>query len=212
MIPYRPTMLHLEVENLSKKFLRGYVFKKFNYHFSDGNAYAVTGSNGSGKSTLLQVLCGYMMSTQGKITLKDREVIIEEELQFQYFSIASPFMELIEEYTVAEHIHFHSKLKNMLVKDTDEIGEVFQLGNELNKPIKYLSSGNKQRVKLALAFCTDSKILLLDEPTQNLDNRGLALYLSAIEKYTKERMVIVSSNDEREYGFCKEIIKMEDYK
>ena len=100
----------------------------------------------------------------------------------------------------------------MLVKDTDEIGEVFQLGNELNKPIKYLSSGNKQRVKLALAFCTDSKILLLDEPTQNLDNRGLALYLNAIEKYTKERMVIVSSNDEREYGFCKEIIKMEDYK
>ncbi len=205
-------MIHLEVENLSKKFLRGYVFKKFNYHFYEGNAYAVTGSNGSGKSTLLQVLCGYMMPTQGKIILKDKDIMIEEEMHFQYCSIASPFMELIEEYTVVEHLLFHSKLKKMIVKDSTEIGAVFQLENELNKPIKYLSSGNKQRVKLALAFCTDSKILLLDEPTQNLDNRGLTLYLNAIEKYTKDRLVIVSSNDAREYGFCNEIIKMEDYK
>lgn len=205
-------MLQLEVKNLSKKFLRGYVFKNFTYQFHSGNSYAITGSNGSGKSTLLQILCGYMMPSQGNISLKEEGLEIAEESQYKFFSISSPFMELIEEYTVAEHILFHSKLKPMLVNNGNEIGAVFQLEKELNKPIKYLSSGNRQRVKLALAFCTNSKIILLDEPTQNLDNRGLDLYLQAIEKYTKQRLVIVSSNDAREYGFCNETIKMEDYK
>ncbi len=205
-------MLTIEAENLGKKFLRRFVFKNFNYRFTEGKAYAVTGSNGSGKSTLLQLLCGYMMPSQGKVIFKNNDLIIEEEEHFKFISIASPFMELIEEYSVAEHIKFHAALKPMIVDDTATIAETFQLQSELHKPIKHLSSGNKQRIKLALAFCTDSKVLLLDEPTQNLDSKGLALYLQAIEKFTKERLVMVSSNDEREYGFCSEIIKIEDYK
>lgn len=205
-------MLSIEAENLGKKFLRRFVFKNFNYRFTEGNAYAVTGSNGSGKSTLLQILCGYMMPSQGKIIFRDDETPVDEEEHFTYCSIASPFMELIEEYTVAEHIRFQAKLKPMILKDTEAIGEAFLLQTELDKPIKYLSSGNKQRVKLALAFCTDSKILLLDEPTQNLDSKGLALYLQAIDRFSSNRLIIVSSNDEREYVFCKEVIRMEDYK
>jgi ABC-type multidrug transport system ATPase subunit len=205
-------MLQIEVENLSKKFLRRFVFKNFNYHFTEGKSYAVTGANGSGKSTLLQILCGYMMATGGKIIFRADGVIIDEEQHFKYCSIASPFMELIEEYTVAEHFIFHAKLKPMLITNIAEVGATFQLEQELNKPIKYLSSGNKQRVKLALAFCTNSKLLLLDEPTQNLDNSGVELYLRAIEKFTKNRLVLVSSNDSREYGFCNEIIKIDSYK
>lgn len=205
-------MLHIEAENLSKKFLRRFVFKNFNYQFTQGNAYAVTGSNGSGKSTLLQILCGYMMPSQGKTIFRHNDKVIDEEQHFSFCSMASPFMELIEEYTVAEHIVFHSKLKPMLLKDTEEIGTTFQLENEMNKPIKYLSSGNKQRVKLALAFCTDSAVLMVDEPTQNLDQRGVDLYLGAIEKFAKNRLVIVSSNDAREYGFCKDVIRIDEYK
>ncbi len=204
-------MLNIEAENLSKKFLRRFVFKNFNYNFTEGKAYAVTGSNGSGKSTLLQILCGYMMPTQGKVIFKLKEEIIDEESHFKFCSVTSPFMELIEEYSVAEHIRFHSNLKPMLMEDPKVIADFFQLQSELNKPVKYLSSGNKQRVKLALAFCTDSKVLLLDEPTQNLDNRGLDLYLRAVENFAKNRLVVISSNDEREYGFCDEIIRIEDY-
>ncbi len=205
-------MLHIEAENLSKKFLRRFVFKDFNYSFVEGKSYAVTGANGSGKSTLLQILCGYMMATKGKTIFRNDNVLVDEEEHFKYCSIASPFMELIEEYTVVEHIIFHAKLKSMLITDSNEIGSIFQLENELKKPIKYLSSGNKQRVKLALAFCTNCKVLLLDEPTQNLDNRGVELYLGAIERFTKNKLVLVSSNDEREYEFCDEIIKIDSYK
>jgi ABC-type multidrug transport system ATPase subunit len=205
-------MITIEAENLGKKFLRRYVFRNFNYHFSDNGTYAVVGSNGSGKSTLLQILCGYMMPNEGKVIFNLGNKKIDEEEHFKYCSITSPFLELIEEYTVAEHIRFHAQLRPMLLEETEAVSENFQLGSELNKQIKYLSSGNKQRIKLALAFCTNSQILLLDEPTQNLDSRGIDLYLQAIEKFTLNRMVIVSSNDTREYSFCKEIIKIEAYK
>jgi ABC-type multidrug transport system ATPase subunit len=205
-------MLQIEAESLGKKFMRRFVFKNFNYQFTEGHAYAVTGSNGSGKSTLLQILCGYMMPSQGKVKFREDGALIEEESHFKYCSFASPFMELIEEYTVSEMIAFHSKLKPMLISENSEIAKAFQLENELQKPIKYLSSGNKQRVKLSLAFCSVTKALFLDEPTQNLDNKGVDLYLNAIENFAKNRLIIVSSNDEREYSFCDEIIKIEDYK
>jgi len=81
-----------------------------------------------------------------------------------------------------------------------------------HKAIKNFSSGMKQRVKLALAFCSDTQILLLDEPTSNLDQQGVEWYLSLIEQCSSNRLVIVCSNQEQEYGFCDERINVEDYK
>jgi ATPase subunit of ABC transporter with duplicated ATPase domains len=70
----------------------------------------------------------------------------------------------------------------------------------------------KQRLKLAQAFFSDTSTLLLDEPTTNLDEAGIQLYKSLIAAYTKERLVIVCSNDKNEYEFCGEVIKIEDHK
>jgi ABC-type multidrug transport system ATPase subunit len=70
----------------------------------------------------------------------------------------------------------------------------------------------KQRVKLAQAIFSDCSIVLLDEPCSNLDAKGIELYHSLIEKYCKERLVIVCSNDEVEYSFTTERISVLDYK
>jgi ABC-type multidrug transport system ATPase subunit len=70
----------------------------------------------------------------------------------------------------------------------------------------------KQRVKLAQAFFSDAPILLLDEPCTNLDEAGYQLYYQLIQDYGKDRLVIVSSNDEKEYGFCEERINVLEYK
>jgi ABC-type multidrug transport system ATPase subunit len=70
----------------------------------------------------------------------------------------------------------------------------------------------KQRVKLAQAIFADSPVLLLDEPCTNLDQQGVAQYREWMEQYAANRMVIVASNDPREYFFCKEQIVLEDYK
>ena len=70
----------------------------------------------------------------------------------------------------------------------------------------------KQRIKLAQAFFSDTPVVLLDEPTTNLDQSGIALYHELIGEYCSERLVIVSSNDALEYSFCKSVIDMKRLK
>ncbi len=86
------------------------------------------------------------------------------------------------------------------------------LQNATNKQIRYYSSGMKQRLKLAQAFFSNTPILLLDEPTTNLDADGIALYHQLIKNYTADKLVIVSSNDKQEYEFCEEVIGIGEYK
>ena len=81
-----------------------------------------------------------------------------------------------------------------------------------NKQIRYYSSGMKQRVKLAQCIFSDAAIVLLDEPCTNLDTAGIELYHQLISDHCKDRLVVVSSNDEVEYRFCEERVNIIDYK
>ena len=80
------------------------------------------------------------------------------------------------------------------------------------KYIDDFSSGMKQRVKLAQAIFSETPVLMLDEPCTNLDENGVQQYLSWMEQFAKQRLVIIASNDEREYAFCKEHISLEAFR
>jgi ABC-type multidrug transport system ATPase subunit len=86
-----------------------------------------------------------------------------------------------------------------------------QLEKSANKPIKFFSSGMKQRLKLALALFTDKPILIFDEPTVNLDEEACQWYRRAIAEMRKDRMLLISSNVPQEYTFANNIIKITDY-
>ncbi len=96
--------------------------------------------------------------------------------------------------------------------NTKEIILLSSLENAAQKQIRYFSSGMKQRVKLAQAVFSNTPIVLLDEPLTNLDEEGVSLYYNLIEKYCKNRLVIVSSNDKKEYAFCNEVLDIKKYK
>ena len=81
-----------------------------------------------------------------------------------------------------------------------------------DKQVRWYSSGMKQRLKLLQAFYSDTPVLLLDEPCTNLDQSGIDIYRSLVAELTRERLVIVSSNDKVEYDFCGNLIWMPDYK
>jgi len=70
----------------------------------------------------------------------------------------------------------------------------------------------RQRTKLALACCTNTPLLLLDEPTSNLDQQGMKWYRSLITNFTADKLVLVGSNQENEYSFCDNLIRITDYK
>jgi ABC-type multidrug transport system ATPase subunit len=136
---------------------------------------------------------------------------VEAEQHHQYLSIAAPYLELPEEMTLTEALEFHQSFKPFLT-DTATIIQTLGLKQAAQKQIRYYSSGMKQRVKLATAIFSNVPVVLLDEPTTNLDADGIALYHRLIQSYCLNRLVIVSSNDEQEYGFCKEKLSIADYK
>lgn len=201
----------ISLQNTGKRFNREWIFRNFSYQFNLGNAYAITGANGAGKSTLLQVLAGATLHNEGSISASMNGAVIAAEKLFNYIAISAPYLELIEEMTASEFLDFHSNFKSLTQTPANILATV-DLSNAANKQIRYYSSGMKQRLKLAQAFFTNAPVLLLDEPTTNLDAAGIAIYLQLVQQLTKNRLVIVSSNNVEEYRFCNETIALADYK
>lgn len=203
----------ISLSDAGKRFNRDWIFRHFSYNFQSGESYAITGPNGSGKSTLLQVLSGSMMLNEGVCRWQLSEKEITSEKIYNHISICAPYLEVVEEMTLKEFLEFHQKFKAFIPGiSIKEIIKMTGLEKAVNKQIRFYSSGMKQRVKLAQCIFSDTTIVLLDEPCTNLDAAGIELYHSIIKEYCKNRLVIVSSNDEVEYGFCTRVININDYK
>ncbi len=212
----------ISLSDAGKRYNRDWIFRHFNYHFESGQSYAITGPNGSGKSTLLQVLSGALMVSEGKCEwaagsgeskIKNQKSKLNTENVYRQVSICAPYLEVVEEMTVKEFLNFHKGFKPFLTGvTTDFIIATVGLEKAVNKQIRYYSSGMKQRVKLAQCIFSDTAFVLLDEPCTNLDAEGISLYHRLINEYCKERLVVVSSNDEVEYKFCGKNINIIDYK
>lgn len=203
--------MNISLSNIGKRFNREWIFRNLNYNFLAPKKYAITGSNGSGKSTLLQVIAGSASSNEGNIQYSIFNTPCSNEEHYRHISIAAPYLELIEEMTANELLDFHTAFKSLSVSKTEAL-QIVGLDKAANKQIRYYSSGMKQRLKLAQAFFSNTPVLLLDEPTTNLDAEGIALYQNLIQNHSKEKLVIISSNDKIEYEFCDEVIRIADYK
>ncbi len=203
----------ITLQNIGRRFNRDWIFKGVDYTFIQGESYAILGPNGSGKSTLLQVLNGSLAPSTGTIQFLRNNSPIDVEQVFNSLSLAAPYLELIEEFTLTEIIDFHFKFKNYLPGlDNTAVIDLLGMQSSKNKMIHYFSSGMKQRLKLALAFCSDTQMLMLDEPTSNLDAQGVDWYLSLAQQYAENRLTIICSNQLHEYDFCNHQLNIADYK
>lgn len=192
--------MEIEVQNLSKRFNREWIFKDLNYTFSSSKTYAITGPNGTGKSTLLQVLWGQMPQTNGTITYRQAGKVVPIEEIYSHISIATPYMDLIDEFTLREQLQFHFNIKKCRNNLTVErIMEEMSLERAHDKHISNFSSGMRQRVKLGLAFFTEADIVFLDEPGTNLDADALTWYRRHLDSLPAESLVFIASNQASEY-------------
>ncbi len=206
-------MFEIVLENAGKRYNRDWIFRGVDYRFFSGKSYAVTGNNGSGKSTLLQCIAGAMDLKEGKCLYKKNQQLLKPENYFQHIAVVAPYLELIEEMTALEFLHFHASFKKFKeANNAKDILEAVGLKEAAHKQIRYFSSGMKQRIKLAQAIFSDTEILLLDEPCTNLDSEGYELYQNLVKQHAGDKIVIVSSNDKNEYSFCEEIIDIRKYK
>ena len=205
--------MKINLEHIGRRFNREWIFRDVNYVFQTGTSYAILGANGAGKSTILQLISGSLSSSEGVISYSKEGVLLNPELVFKHLSMAAPYLELIEEFTLNELIDFHFQFKKYRSGlDRLQLIELMGLKRSEFKAIKHFSSGMKQRVKLALAFCSDTEMILLDEPASNLDQQGLEWYLSLVKEFSADRVLIICSNQIQEYSFCKNQLNIADYK
>ncbi len=203
----------IQLHNAGKRYNRDWIFRNLNYTFQLGKHYAITGSNGSGKSTLLQILSGAVSISEGSCSHVLNNATIAPEKVFNYASLCAPYLELVEEFTLTEFLTFHQSFKPFVSgMSVTEVIEAVHLPHARHKKINEYSSGMKQRVKLAQCILSDTPLVLLDEPCTNLDTAGIELYNQLIKTYCAGRLVVVSSNDIAEYGFCEEVLDITFYK
>lgn len=204
--------MRISLNNISKRFQRHWIFQNVTTEFEPFGSYAILGANGSGKSTFLRIVAGIQNPSVGKVVYQTQNEIIPRDRIYNYISLCAPAQELIEEFTLTEFLNFHFSFKkpqnNLSVND---IIKIIGLGSAKDKPIEDYSSGMKQRVKLAQAIFSDTPILLLDEPCTNLDEHGIRQYNEWISEYGNRRMIIVASNDPKEYSFCKHELVISTY-
>lgn len=205
----------INVSNAGKKFGREWIFRKVDLEIKPAEKIVILGLNGSGKSTLLQAITGYLSLNEGTVTYTtNNQQKIEDEQQYKLISLASPYLELIEDFTLQEqieHVHIYKPFLNNL--SIAQVVELSGLAAHKDKFIKQFSSGMRQRLKLTLAILADTPILFLDEPTTNLDATVIDWYKNMIATYTMHKTIVVCSNSIKdEYGFCERVITMEDFK
>ncbi len=205
--------MHIKLDGAGKRFNREWIFRRASLDFYSGIPYAITGPNGSGKSTLLQTLGGMLQLSEGTISYTEANNKIKDEALHQQVCLCAPYLDLIEELTLAEFFDFHFSFKQYLPGiDTKTAVAAIGLQAAAHKQIRHFSSGMKQRVKLAQAILCNAAIVLLDEPCSNLDKAGIDLYHTLITRFTTDRLVVVCSNDPVEYAFCKEVLAITDFK
>jgi ABC-type multidrug transport system ATPase subunit len=208
-------MLKIVLEKAGKRYRREWVFRDLTHRFAAGQRYAVEGPNGSGKSTLMQVLSGFMSPSAGeaRFSLDGRPVPSAD--MWRHVSIAAPYAELLEELTLWESIDWHRKFKPFLPgMGPEEVWTLLGLPDPArNKYLRQLSSGTKQRLKLALAVCSDTPLLLLDEPTITLDAQGVRWFADLLERHVSpQRLTVIASNVPEDFAGCSERIRILDYK
>jgi ABC-type multidrug transport system ATPase subunit len=192
--------MKIVASDLGKRYNRDWIFKNLTCEFQQGYTYAITGPNGSGKSTLLQVLWGQLPPSTGSVSyLVGAQPVLVEDV-FRHVSIAAPYMELVEEFTLDELVRFHFRYKKpWRGVSVDELLESMELTHARSRFLHQFSSGMKQRVKLALAFFSTTDFLFLDEPGTNLDQSAFAWYRRTLENVRSERLVLIASNQPEEY-------------
>nr|WP_210515627.1 ATP-binding cassette domain-containing protein [Hymenobacter terricola] len=197
---------------LGKRFQRDWIFRGLTRTFRPGSATAVLGPNGAGKSTLLNTISGQLLPTEGMLTysLAGRTVAVEDVPQ--HLAYAAPYLELLEELTLLELLQFHTQFKPLRPGvSLDALIGLTYLEKSRHQLVREFSSGMKQRLKLALALYAAAPLLLLDEPTTNLDATGVAWYQEHVQATRTGRTLLLSSNVPAEYAFCDEQLLVTDF-
>ena len=164
--------------------------------FPHGSVTALTGENGAGKTTLCKVLCGLLRQKSGSITLDGRELSCAERRRISYFVMQDADYQLYSDSVINELLLGREGLPDVK-RRAEEAIERFRLQEVRNRHPASLSGGEKQRVVIAAAYCSDAEVFVFDEPTSGMDGEGLLSMARWADMLARAgKTVIIITHDE----------------
>ena len=181
----------LNIKNLTKSFGSKILFENFSYEFSDTGLYAICGKSGSGKTTLLRIISGLDTEYTG---------LVEKN---EHFSVSYCFQEhrLFSHLSALDNViiaAFGAKNSETIEKSKKLLKELSFSEKEMNLKPAELSGGMKQRVSIARSLLRKSSVLILDEPTKELDLTLVQIIHNIIKEESKKKLVLIVSHDQDE--------------
>tara|TARA_B100001029_G_scaffold157913_1_gene144227 strand:+ start:337 stop:1281 length:945 start_codon:yes stop_codon:yes gene_type:complete len=188
----------IKVKDLSKNYGPVEAVKSISFDLKDGEVIGFLGANGAGKTTTLKMMTGYLVPTEGSITVNGMDIIKDTHSIQEQIGYLPELNPLYSEMRVYDYLEFlaairdvrGSQFKESLARVVEQCG----LRGVVHKNISDCSKGYKQRIGLAAAMIHDPKILILDEPVTGLDPNQIIEIRSLIRSLGKEKLVFMSSH------------------
>jgi ABC-type multidrug transport system ATPase subunit len=202
--------LAIEAQGLSHRYGRRRGLDPLSFRLEAPGAVTLTGPNGSGKSTLLRILAGLLRPTAGSATMVLGGETLTPAARRLRVGFASPELSFYDEMTAAENLAFAAEARG-LPGAAAAVGTALErVGLEARARdfVPELSSGMKQRLRLAFALLGRPELLLLDEPGSHLDDEGREAVARVVDEQARAGLVILATNDEREMRLGTERIEL----
>ncbi len=195
--------MNLSVENIEKNFGDRRILRDINFSLESGQSAALVGPNGSGKTTLVKIVCGLIRPSQGNVQFRIKGEPIDPLDVYKHIGLVSPYLELYEELTAIENLNFFGRIKKISHlgdKISDLMKRVNLTGRE-DDPVKTYSSGMRQRLKYVFALLGSPEVLILDEPTSNLDVDGIERVYKIMDEQKQKKILLIATNDENDLKY-----------
>lgn len=204
----------LELSSLKKFFGRRLIFSNLTYKMNKPGVYGVSGPNGSGKSTLVKIIAGINGTSEGKVIHQLNGIEITSEKIHDHIGFVAPYLVLYEEFSAWENLEHCAKIRGIKLNEerVKYLLEKFLLLNRKDDLVKTYSSGMKQRLKFIFALMHSPSLLILDEPTSNLDEEGKNSVYEIINEEGTKNIVLVASNENQDLSLCSGIIDLKNFK
>ncbi len=201
----------LQATGICKDFNRRRIFSDISFSLSSPGSLAITGKNGSGKSTLTKIIAGVLSPTSGTVAYELDGTKLSDDLFKTHIGFVSPYLKLYDEFSAMENLFLLMRIqghRDGVAHSPEELLKRFNLWQRKDDAVRGYSTGMKQRLKYVFALINSPSVLILDEPTTNLDDDGIKVVEEVVRDQKRSALLVVATNDAAEVSWCEKAIHL----
>lgn len=195
--------MKIRIDNVSKVIKKIKVLDQVSLEFESGSITGLKGINGSGKTMIMRVICGLIRPTEGKVFIDDRE--LKKDMDFpESIGVLIDSPAFLDNYSAYDNLRYMASVKNIVSdKEILELLDEVELSDAGKKKYRYFSLGMKQRLGIAAAVMEHPDIILIDEPTNALDSKGVDMVKRVLQREkARGALIALTCHD---YSILKEL-------